>query len=99
MIFINQQKYVVDILKKFGMESCNSVRNPIVLGHKLSKEGARPAVDSTTFKQLVGRLRYLTATRPDLIFSVKLVSRYMENPNEQHMLAAKKILRYVQETT
>lgn len=74
------------------------MKNPIVPGNNLSKVGAGDAVDSTDFKQLVGSLRYLTATRPDLIFSVNLVSKYMENPNEQHMLAAKRILRYVQGT-
>lgn len=81
------------------MEGCNSVKNPIVPGHKLSKMGAGEAVDPTIFKQLVGSLRYLTATRPDLIYYVNLVSRYMENPSEQHMLVTKRILRYVQGTT
>jgi len=97
-IFIKQQKYAAEILERFGMERCNSVKNPIVPGNKLSKEGAGAEVDPTTFKQLVGSLRYLTATRPDLISSVNLVSRYMEHPNEQHMLAVKRILRYVQGT-
>lgn len=98
-IFINQRKYAEEILVKFGMEDCNPVRNPMVPGQKLTKRGAGAAVDSTEFKQLVGSLRYLTATRPDLMFSVNLVSRYMEEPTEQHMLAAKRILRYVQGTT
>lgn len=97
-IFINQQKYAEELLKKYGMEDCNSVKNPIVPGHKLSKLGAGEAVDPTMFKELVGSLRYLTATRPDLIYSVNLVSRYMENPTEQHWLATKRILRYVQRT-
>lgn len=98
-IFICQKKYAMDILKRFGMESCNAVKNPIVPGNRLTKKGDGPAVDLTAFKQLVGSLRYLTATRPDLIYSVNLVSRYMEKPTEQHMLAAKRILRYVQGTT
>lgn len=97
-IFIGQRTYTADMLNKFGMEGCNSVRNPISLGHKLTKEGAGPVVDSTIFKRVVGSLRYLTATKPDLIYLVNLVSRYMEHPNEQHMLAAKRILRYVQGT-
>ncbi|CAA7027704.1 unnamed protein product [Microthlaspi erraticum] len=98
-IFINQQKYAVEILEKFGMENSNSVRNPIVPGQKLSKEGSGETADPTTFKQLIGSLRYLTATRPDLIYSVNLVSRFMEKPYEEHMLAAKRILRYVKGTT
>ena len=97
-IFINQQKYAEETLMKYGMQNCNSVRNPIVPGNKLTKAGAGEEVDATEFKQLVGSLRYLTARRPDLIYSVNLVSRYMERPNEQHLLAAKRILRYVQGT-
>lgn len=80
------------------MENCNRVRNPIVPGQRLKKEGAGDAVNSMQYKQLVGSLRYLTATRQDLMFSVNLVSCYMEEPNEQHMLAVKRILRYVQGT-
>lgn len=97
-IFICQKKYAEEILTKFGMETCNSVRNPIVPGQKLTKEEVGDAVNSTQFKQLVGSLRYLTATRPDLMFSVNLVSRYMEEPREQHLLVVKRILRYVQGT-
>lgn len=96
-IFISQKKYALDTLQKFGMDRCNSVKNPMVPGNKLTKDGAGPTVDPTAYKQLVGSLRYLTATRPDLIYSVNMVSRYMESPTEQHMLAAKRILRYVQE--
>lgn len=97
-IFINQRKYASEVMKRFGMEQCNSVRNPTVQGCKLTKEGAGSQVDATLYKQIVGSLRYLTATRPDLIYSVNLVSRYMEKPTEQHLLAVKRILRYVQGT-
>ncbi|WZZ49949.1 hypothetical protein YC2023_050056 [Brassica napus] len=91
-IFITQRKYASETLRKFGMEDCNHVLNPIVSGTKLTKEGDGMKVDPTSFKQLVGSLRYLTATRPDLIYSVNLVSRYMEHPGEQHLMAAKRIL-------
>lgn len=97
-IFLNQRKYAEETMKKYGMEECNSVRNPIVPGQKLTKAGAGDEVDPTVFKQLVGSLRYLTTTRPDLIYSVNLVSRYIKNPNKQHLLVAKRILRYVQGT-
>lgn len=97
-IFINQRKYAAEIIKKYGMDESNSVKNPIVPGQKLTKAGVGVLVDPSEFKQLIGSLRYLTTTQPDLIFSVNLVSRYMESPTEQHMLAVKKILRYVQGT-
>lgn len=97
-IFIGQKKYANEVLSRFGMEGCNAVRIPMVPGCKLTREGSGAMVDATMFKQLVGSLRYLTATRPDLIYSVNLVSRYMEGPTEQHLLAAKRIMRYVQGT-
>lgn len=98
-IFINQKKYALETLEKFGMQDCNSVRNPMIPGNKLTKEGEGRPVDPTLFKQIVGSLRYLTATRPDLVYSVNVVSRYMKNPRESHLLAVKRILRYVQGTS
>ena len=55
-------------------------------------------VDNTLYKQIVGSLMYLTATRPDIMYSVSLISRYMENSTEMHLLAAKRILQYLQGT-
>ncbi|CAL8991938.1 unnamed protein product, partial [Prunus brigantina] len=64
----------------------------------LQKVGAGKLVNPTFFKQLVGSLRYLTATRPDITFGVGLISRFMEAPRQLHMQAAKRILRYVKGT-
>ena len=55
-------------------------------------------MDNRVFKQIVGSLMYLTTTRPDIMYSVSLISRYMECPKEIHFAAAKRILRYVQGT-
>ena len=55
-------------------------------------------INSTLYKQIVGSLMYLTATRPDIMYSVSLISRYMENPTEMHLLTAKRILLYLQGT-
>jgi hypothetical protein len=97
-IFISQKKYMREILKKFKMDSCNAVNTPVATGLKLSKEGEGKSVDSTMYKSLVGSLRYLTMTRPDILYGVGLVSRYMETPRESHWLAAKRILRYIKGT-
>jgi len=64
-IFICQGKYAQEVLTWFGMENCNAVKNPIVPGTRLSKNDAGTKVDATLFKQIVGSLMYLTATRPD----------------------------------
>ncbi|XP_072073334.1 uncharacterized mitochondrial protein AtMg00810-like [Arachis hypogaea] len=98
-IFISQQAYARELLKKLNMLDCNPTNTPMECGVKLSKEeeGVRK-VDQTLFRSLVGSLRYLTCTRPDILFLVGLISRYMENPTEIYMKVAKRILRYLRGT-
>ncbi|XP_074327097.1 secreted RxLR effector protein 161-like [Apium graveolens] len=79
------------------MWSCNAVKNSIVPGTIISKEGSN-RVNTTLYKQLVGCLMYLTVTRPDLMFVVCLVSRFMADPREEHMLIIKRVLRYLKGT-
>lgn len=97
-VFLSQKKYVADILDRFQMKDCNPTSTPVDCGMKLHKDDGGKKVDSTLYKQIVGSLMYLTATRPDITYSVSLISRYMENPTELHLLAAKRILRYLQGT-
>ncbi|KZV47100.1 retrovirus-related Pol polyprotein from transposon TNT 1-94, partial [Dorcoceras hygrometricum] len=97
-IFISQKKYIQELLCRFHMEKCNAANTPVELGLKLTRYCEGKKIDSTVFKQIVGSLMYLTATRPDIMYSVSLISRYMENPTEVHLLAAKRILRYLQGT-
>ena len=65
---------------------------------KLSKRSEAPAVDATEYRSVVGRLRYLVNTRPDLAYSVGLVSRFMEAPTMEHWRAVQNILRYIKGT-
>lgn len=97
-IFVSQKKYVREILSRFKMQDFNPTNIPVEFGLKLNKAGSGKKMDSTFYKQIVGSLMYLTATRPDIMYSVSLVSRYMECPTEMHLLAAKRILRYLQGT-
>lgn len=85
--FISEKKYVQEILNRFQMQDCNPVKSPIEYGLKLSKDSEGEKVDSTLFKQIVGNLMYLTATKPELMYSVSLISRYMESPTEMHLFA------------
>ena len=85
----------MEVLKRFGIEDCNSVYNPIILGFKFLKDEREVQVDETYFKQIMGSLIYLTATRPNLMFTVSLVSRYMGKPTELHLQAVKRALRYL----
>ncbi|XP_031272083.1 secreted RxLR effector protein 161-like [Pistacia vera] len=80
------------------MENSNSVHNPIVPGCKLFKDENGVHIDESLFKQMVGCFMYLIATRPDLMFAMSLISRYMAKPTELHLMAAKRILQYLQGT-
>ena len=62
---------------------------------KLSKVSSAPSIDSTMYRSVVGSLRYLVNTRPDLAYSVGYISRFMENPTTEHLAAVKRVLRYV----
>jgi hypothetical protein len=81
-IFVCQKKYAADIIKRFCMEECNPAETPIPLGTKLRKKDEGPTVDPTLYKNLVGSLLYLIATRPDIMYAASLVSRYMESPKD-----------------
>ena len=68
------------------------------MGLKLSKEDCSNNVNPTLYKSMVGSLMYLTATRPDIMYAVSLVSRFMETPKETHWQVSKRILKYVNGT-
>ncbi|KAL0561666.1 hypothetical protein IC582_002106 [Cucumis melo] len=97
-IFIFQERYTREILEKFNMMSSKPIATPIEIETKLSKHEEGDDVDSSYFKSLVGSLRYLTCTRPDILFSVGLVSRFMESPTTTHLKVAKRIIRYLKGT-
>jgi hypothetical protein len=80
------------------MADCNPVLTPMEPGAKLSKFDAGERVDATKYRSLVGSLRYLTCTRPDISYSVGVVSRFMEEPVYTHLKAVKRILRYIRGT-
>jgi hypothetical protein len=97
-IYICQRKYALEVLRRFGMMESNSVGSPIVPGFKISINEDGNTVDETYYKQLVGSLMYLTVTRPDMMFVICLISRYMTRPMEIHLQAAKRALRCLKGT-
>jgi predicted aspartyl protease len=97
-VFICQKKYAREILKKFHMEDCKSVSTPINQKEKLSKEDETEKVDEAYFRGLIGCLMYLTATRPDILNAVSILSRFMHCASEIHLKAAKRVVRYIKGT-
>ncbi|XP_060181239.1 secreted RxLR effector protein 161-like [Lycium barbarum] len=94
-IFLHQQKYSRDLLKKLGMLECKPIATPIEPNAKMCVHGGKDLEDVTMYRQLVGSLIYLTQTRPDISFAVGVMSRYMHNPKKHHMEAVQRMLRYV----
>nr|GEU51619.1 hypothetical protein [Tanacetum cinerariifolium] len=92
-IFINQSKFALEILKKFGMDSCDSVETPMVDRLKLDEDPLGIPVDQTRFRIIVGSLMYLTAGRPDFVFVVCMYARYQAKPTKKHLEALKRVFR------
>ncbi|GKE03752.1 ribonuclease H-like domain, reverse transcriptase, RNA-dependent DNA polymerase [Tanacetum coccineum] len=97
-ISIKQSAYASKILKEAGMIDCNETLIPMDPGTRLTKVTEGTMVNSTEYRSLIGCLRYLLHTRPDLSYSVGLLSRFMQEPREQHMKAIRQVLRYVKGT-
>nr|GMD82326.1 Retrovirus-related Pol polyprotein from transposon TNT 1-94 [Ipomoea batatas] len=97
-IFVCQKKYVNEVLDRFKMRGCNPVVTPMEKNAKLVKKPGVKSVNSTLYNQIVGSLMYITASRLDIMHSVGIISRYMEEPVQQHLDAAKRILRCLKGT-
>ncbi|WVZ94772.1 hypothetical protein U9M48_040631 [Paspalum notatum var. saurae] len=97
-IELRQSAYADKLLEKAGMGRCNACATPMEVRLQLSKQGTSPTVDATMYRSLIGSLRYLLHTRPELTFAVGYLSRFMEEPRMEHMAAMKQLLRYVKGT-
>nr|GEU36059.1 retrovirus-related Pol polyprotein from transposon TNT 1-94 [Tanacetum cinerariifolium] len=97
-IFINQSKYALESLKKYGFYSCDPVDTPMVEKYKLDKDKEGKAVDPSHYRGMIDTILYLTASRPDLQFAICKCARYQAWPTEKHLHAVKKIFRYLRET-
>jgi len=96
-LFLSQRQYMLDILAQAGMAECKPCSTPVDCNPKLSADGV-PVQDATDFRSLAGALQYLTFTRPDFAYAVQQVCLYMHDPREPHLVALKRILRYIRGT-
>jgi hypothetical protein len=94
-ITLRQTAYAKRVVELAGLTDCNPALTPMEERLKLSRDSTTKEVDATQYRHLVGSLRYLAHTRPDLALSVGYVSRFMQRPTTEHQQAVKRIIRYV----
>jgi len=98
-MYVHQSKYTKELLKKFKLEECKEMNTPMHPTCTLSKEDQGPKVDQKPYRGMIGSLLYLTASRPDILFSVCLCARFQSDPREPHLTVVKRIFRYLKGTT
>ncbi|GKD15129.1 putative ribonuclease H-like domain-containing protein [Tanacetum coccineum] len=94
-IFISQDQYVNDILKKFGFTDVKTASTPMETQKALLKNEDGKEVDVHLYRSMIGSLMYLTSSRPDIMFLVCVCARYQVNPKVSHCHAVKRIFRYL----
>ncbi|GJR84463.1 retrovirus-related pol polyprotein from transposon TNT 1-94 [Tanacetum coccineum] len=98
-IFFNQSKYIKEMLKKFRLKDSKPMKTPMSSDTKLTKDEECESVDSTKYRGMIGILLYLTASMPNIMFSVCLCARFQEDPKTSHLEVVKRIFLYIKVTT
>ncbi|GJX63545.1 retrovirus-related pol polyprotein from transposon TNT 1-94, partial [Tanacetum coccineum] len=91
-------KYALEILKKHGMEKCDTVGTPMATKPKLDADLSGKLIDQTDYHSKIGSLMYLTSSRPDIVQAVCYCARYQARPTEKHLKEVKRIFRYLRGT-
>jgi transposase InsO family protein len=94
-ISLCQRKYALDILEDSGLLACKPSKLPMDPNLRLSQHDGLLLDDPTVYRRLVGRLLYLSLTRPDLVYSIQVLSQFMSQPRQPHLDAAHKVLHYI----
>ncbi|GKD69590.1 putative ribonuclease H-like domain-containing protein [Tanacetum coccineum] len=94
-IFISQDKYVTEILKKFGFTDVKTANTPMETHNPLLKDADGEDVDEHLYRSIIGSLMYLTSSRHDIMFTVCACVRYQVNPKVSHLHVVKRIFRYL----
>jgi hypothetical protein len=97
-IFISQEKYTKDLLKRFRMDDCKPIKTLMPSNGHLDLDAGGKPVDQTLYRSMINSLLYLTASRPDIMFNVCMCARFQAFPKEPHLSVVKRILRYLKHT-
>ena len=95
---MSQRKYIIDMVTETSLMESKPVDTPIEENHKLGYKKEEVPVDKGTYQMLMGRLIYLSHTRPDISYVVGVVNQFMHEPYEEHLRAVHHILRYLKGT-
>jgi hypothetical protein len=96
--FICQTKYTHGMLKKFNMEKAKPIKTPMPTNGHLDLDKNGKTIDQKIYRSMIGSLLYICAFRPDIMLSVCMCARFQDNPKEYHLVAVKRILRYLVHT-
>ena len=97
-LFLSQEKYLKEILKRFQMEDSSPVSTPMIVGCKLSKDDISPDVEQRTYRSMIGSLLYITASRLNIMQVVCMVGRFQSAPKHSHLVVVKRIFKYLKGT-
>jgi hypothetical protein len=97
-IFLSQEKYLREFLKRFQMEDSTPVRNPMVTRCKLRKDDDSPDVDQSSYRSMIGSQLYITSSHPNIMHVVGMVGRYHSAPKQSHLIVVKRIFKYLKGT-
>jgi hypothetical protein len=97
-IFISQTNYIREMLKRFGMEDCKPIITPIQTSCKLRKDADSKSTDQRQYRSMIGSLLYVTTSRLDAMKEIGQVARFQATPKQSHVLAVKRIFRYLKGT-
>ncbi|GAB2300257.1 hypothetical protein Dimus_038611 [Dionaea muscipula] len=97
-LFLSQTKYIVDLLRRVHMDGAKPILTPCTMGQKLSQHTDEPLPDPYEYRSIVGALQYVTVTHPDISFAVSQVSQFLQQSTMDHLIAVKRILRYLKAT-
>jgi hypothetical protein len=97
-IFSSQTKYIREMIKRFGMEDCKPITTPMQTNFNLRNDDDSKSTDQRQYRSMIGSLLYVTTSRPNAMQTVGQVARFQVAPKESHVLAVKRIFRYLKGT-